>query len=121
MSQRRWLVLGVSPGSITTLHLMDAQDAPARQATLTRILIRISREALQGASLDSMMQGICDCLVSELPVEIVEASAAGMAQSLKPNAATHSRQTPAAITVAAAVSIRRLCQSGRRRLSRAAA
>ncbi|MEO8308520.1 MAG: diguanylate cyclase [Pseudomonadota bacterium] len=51
--------------------LWDAQDAPARQATLTRILIRISREALQGASLDSLMQGICDCLVAELPVAIV--------------------------------------------------
>ena len=49
----------------------DAQGAPARQATLTRILIRISRDALQGASLDSLMQGICDCLVAELPVEIV--------------------------------------------------
>ncbi len=49
----------------------DVQDAPARQATLTRILIRISREALQGASLDSLMQGICDCLVAELPVAIV--------------------------------------------------
>lgn len=49
----------------------DAQDGPARQATLTRILIRISREALQGASLDSLMQGICDCLVAELPVAIV--------------------------------------------------
>ena len=49
----------------------DAQDAPARPATLTHILIRISREALQGSSLDSLMQGICDCLVAELPVEIV--------------------------------------------------
>jgi diguanylate cyclase (GGDEF)-like protein len=49
----------------------EAQDAPARQATLTRILIRISREALQGASLDSLMQGICNCLVAELPVAIV--------------------------------------------------
>lgn len=49
----------------------DAQDASARQATLTRILIRISREALQGASLDSLMQGICACLVAELPVAIV--------------------------------------------------
>ena len=49
----------------------DEQDAPARQATLTRILIRISREALQGVSLDSVMQGICDCLVAELPVAIV--------------------------------------------------
>jgi diguanylate cyclase (GGDEF)-like protein len=49
----------------------DQQDASARQATLTRILIRISREALQGASLDLVMQGICDCLVAELPVAIV--------------------------------------------------
>lgn len=49
----------------------DAQDAPARQATLTRILIRISREALQGSSLESVMQGICECLVAELPVAIV--------------------------------------------------
>jgi len=49
----------------------DMQDAPARQATLTHILIRISREALQGSSLESLMQGICDCLVTELPVEIV--------------------------------------------------
>jgi diguanylate cyclase (GGDEF)-like protein len=47
------------------------QDATARRATLIRILIRISREALQGASLDSVMQGICDCLVAELPVAIV--------------------------------------------------
>ena len=30
----------------------DEQDTTARQATLIRILIRISREALQGASLD---------------------------------------------------------------------
>jgi diguanylate cyclase (GGDEF)-like protein len=49
----------------------DVQDTTARQATLIRILIRISREALQGASLDSLMQGICDCLVAELPVAIV--------------------------------------------------
>jgi diguanylate cyclase (GGDEF)-like protein len=48
----------------------DAQDAAAHQATLTRILIRISREALQEASLDSIMKGICDCLVAELPVAI---------------------------------------------------
>ncbi len=26
---RRWLVLGVSPNSIQTLHLMDAQEIPA--------------------------------------------------------------------------------------------
>lgn len=48
----------------------EAQDAPARQATLTRILVRISREALQGAELDSILQGICGCLVSELPITI---------------------------------------------------
>jgi diguanylate cyclase (GGDEF)-like protein len=48
----------------------DAQDARARRATLTRILVRISREALQGAGLDSILQGICGCLVSELPVAI---------------------------------------------------
>ena len=46
------------------------QDAPARHATLTRILVRISREALQGADLDSLLQGICECLVAELPVAI---------------------------------------------------
>jgi diguanylate cyclase (GGDEF)-like protein len=46
------------------------QDASARQVTLTRILIRISRDALQEASLDSIMKGICDCLVQELPVAI---------------------------------------------------
>src|ERR1700744_4852816 len=49
----------------------DLKDKTERQATLLRILVRISREALQGASLDSLMQGICDCLVAELPVAIV--------------------------------------------------
>lgn len=48
----------------------DGQDAPARRATLTRILVRISREALQGASLDSLLQGVCACLVAELPLAI---------------------------------------------------
>jgi len=46
------------------------QDASARQVTLTRILIRISREALQEGSVDSIMKGICNCLVAELPVAI---------------------------------------------------
>ena len=46
------------------------QDAPARRVTLTRLLGRISREALQGESLRPILQGICDCLVSELPVPI---------------------------------------------------
>ncbi|HET7125742.1 MAG TPA: diguanylate cyclase [Lysobacter sp.] len=48
----------------------DAQDVLARRATLTRLLGRISREALQGESLGPILQGICDCLVSELPVPI---------------------------------------------------
>jgi diguanylate cyclase (GGDEF)-like protein len=48
----------------------DGQDASVRQATLTHILVRIAREALQGSSLDPLMQGVCDCLVAELPVAI---------------------------------------------------
>jgi len=48
----------------------EAQDAAARRVTLTRLLGRISREALQGDNLGSILQGICDCLVSELPVPI---------------------------------------------------
>ena len=54
----------------TRLAAWDVQDTAARQATLTRILVRISRGALQGAGLDSILQGICDCLVAELPVAI---------------------------------------------------
>lgn len=48
----------------------DAQDRLARRVTLTRLLGRISREALQGESLGPILQGICDCLVAELPVPI---------------------------------------------------
>lgn len=48
----------------------DARGAPERGATLTRILVRISRGALQEAHLESILQGICECLVSELPVAI---------------------------------------------------
>ncbi len=47
-----------------------SQDANARRATLTRIVVRISREALQGEGLHAMLQGICACLVAELPVAI---------------------------------------------------
>ena len=47
-----------------------AQDTLARRATLLRLLGRISREALQGESLGPILQGICECLVSELPVPI---------------------------------------------------
>ena len=48
----------------------DGQDAPARRATLNRILVRIARNALQGTSVDSLLKGICECLVMELPVTI---------------------------------------------------
>lgn len=48
----------------------EGQDAIARSGVLNRILVRIAREALQGDSLDALMQGICDCLVAELPVAI---------------------------------------------------
>lgn len=47
-----------------------AQDANARRATLARIVGRISREALQGEGLQAMLQGICACIVAELPVAI---------------------------------------------------
>ncbi len=47
-----------------------AQDGNARRATLTRIVVRISREALQGEGLQAILQGICACIVAELPVAI---------------------------------------------------
>ena len=48
----------------------EGRDAITRSGVLNRILVRIAREALQGDSLDALMQGICDCLVAELPVAI---------------------------------------------------
>lgn len=51
-------------------RLLDAQPGTAWRKGLTRILVRISREALQGAELDTILKGICDCLVTELPVPI---------------------------------------------------
>lgn len=47
-----------------------AQDVGARRTTLTRIMVRISREALQGEGLHAILQGICACIVAELPVAI---------------------------------------------------
>lgn len=47
-----------------------SQDANARRATLTRIVVRISRDALQGEGLQAILQGICACIVAELPVTI---------------------------------------------------
>ena len=45
-------------------------DQAASSWRLTEILVRISREALQGESLESILQGICSCVVEELPVAI---------------------------------------------------
>ncbi|WP_297180181.1 diguanylate cyclase [Thermomonas sp.] len=48
----------------------DARAGSAWRESLTRVLVRIAREALQGAELDTILKGICDCLVAELPVPI---------------------------------------------------
>ncbi len=59
-----------NPGIDAALLPWDDQDAAARRATLTRIVVRVAREALQGDDLESLLQGICNCLVTELPVPI---------------------------------------------------
>lgn len=51
-------------------HPKLARDERSHTSTLNRILVRIAREALQGADVESIMQGICDCIVAELPVPI---------------------------------------------------
>ncbi len=53
-----------------TLPPWAEADVATRRALLTEILARISREALQGESLDAVLQAICDCLVRQLPVTI---------------------------------------------------
>lgn len=45
-------------------------EEDGRASTLNRILVRIARDALQAADVQSIMQGICDCIVAELPVPI---------------------------------------------------
>ena len=59
---------GMSAGA--ERQLLDAQPGSAWRRGLTRVLVRISREALQGAEVDTILKGICDCLVGELPVAI---------------------------------------------------
>lgn len=46
------------------------RDARARRAMLTEILAQVSMEALQGETLDSMLQRIVDCVGQRLPVAI---------------------------------------------------
>ena len=45
-------------------------DADAHRIMLTGILARVSVEALQGATLDEVLQRIVDCIVARLPVAI---------------------------------------------------
>ena len=59
-----------NPGIDAPVLPWDDQDAAARRATLNRIVVRIAREALRGDDLESLLQGICNCLVTELPVPI---------------------------------------------------
>lgn len=59
--------LMASPRPVPSL---DGQDAPLWRANLTRLLVRISRDALQGDALEPILKGVCDCLVAELPVPI---------------------------------------------------
>jgi len=46
------------------------EDAPGRGAMLAALLAEVSREALQGETLDAVLQRIVDCLVRELPAPI---------------------------------------------------
>jgi diguanylate cyclase (GGDEF)-like protein len=46
------------------------RDAFGRRAMLTEILALVSREALQGDGLDAVLQGIVECLVRRLPVNV---------------------------------------------------
>ena len=63
-------VVPVDPISNLPGQSWSAMNANARRAALTRIVVRISREALQGEGLHAMLQGICACIVAELPVAI---------------------------------------------------
>jgi len=46
------------------------RDAPGRQAMLAAILAEVSNEALQGDTLEDVLQRIVDCLARQLPVAI---------------------------------------------------
>ncbi len=48
----------------------EERDAPARIATLTTLLALVTSEALQGETVESVLQRIVDCIVSNLPVAI---------------------------------------------------
>ena len=46
------------------------RDAAGQRAMLTEILAQVSSEALQGETLEAVLQGIVDCLARRLPVTI---------------------------------------------------
>lgn len=50
--------------------LWDERDAFGRRAMLTEILAQVSHEALQGETLEAVLQGIVDCIHRRLPVSI---------------------------------------------------
>jgi diguanylate cyclase (GGDEF)-like protein len=51
-------------------HRRGARAEPARGALLAGLLAQVSREALQGETLDAVLQRIVDCLIRQLPVPI---------------------------------------------------
>ena len=50
--------------------LWDERNASGRRAMLTEILAQVSHEALQGETLDAVLQAIVDCVARRLPVTI---------------------------------------------------
>ena len=50
--------------------LWDERNASGRRAMLTEILAQVSHEALQGDTLESVLQAIVDCATRRLPVTI---------------------------------------------------
>jgi diguanylate cyclase (GGDEF)-like protein len=50
--------------------LWDRRDASGRRAMLTEILAQVSHEALQGETLEAVLQAIVDCVARRLPVTI---------------------------------------------------
>ncbi|MDN5865582.1 MAG: diguanylate cyclase [Gammaproteobacteria bacterium] len=51
-------------------ELWNASDALGRHALMAEILAQVSQEALQGDSLDSMLQAIVDCIARRLPISV---------------------------------------------------
>lgn len=48
----------------------DENNELGRHATMAEILAQVSHEALQGDTLDAVLQGIVDCIVRRLPISV---------------------------------------------------